>query len=114
MGLQGEDKLTKEQVDTVLIAFDQAVEKLTANHPEPLEQRALLFWEFFEVVMMCCRELAAHPAMGLALHEAISSFVLTVLAFMGLVDHGEVQLPDPSFARVAVEGGAAGYVDGEA
>jgi hypothetical protein len=111
--LTGEGKLTKNQVDTVLIAFDQAVEKLTANHPEPLEQRALLFWEFFEVVMSCCRELAAHPAMGLALHEAISAFVLTVLAFMGLVDHGEVQLPEPAVASVAVEG-AAGFGDGEA
>lgn len=105
--LQGEDCLTKDQVNFVLSVFDQSVERVTANHPESVEQRGLLFWEFFEVMMHCCRELAAKPALGIELHEAIPAFVLTCLALMGLVDHGEVQLPEPPNLGGAAEPGAS-------
>lgn len=58
-----------------------------------MEQRVLLFWEFFEVLMQCCRELGV--TIGTPLHESIPAFVNTCLAVMNLVDQGEAQLPEP-------------------
>mmetsp|Transcript_15038 Transcript_15038/g.31381 ORF Transcript_15038/g.31381 Transcript_15038/m.31381 type:complete len:490 (-) Transcript_15038:131-1600(-) len=91
--LTGEDKLTIDQLAVVVANIDAAVDKVTVNHPERPEHRALLFWEFFEVLMQCCREVV--DAVGIPLHEAVPLWVQTVLAFMGLVDHGEVALPEP-------------------
>lgn len=89
----GDERLTIEQLNSILENFDATVEKVTESHPEPIEQRALLFWEFFEVLMECCRGLV--PTVGTPLHQAIPAFVKTMLAFMGLVDLGEAALPPP-------------------
>merc|ERR1712087_742198 len=86
-------RLNLEQLNCVLQALDPAIEKVTGNHPEPPEDRALLFWEFFEVIMQCCRDLV--NGVGTPLHEGIPALVQTILGFMGLVDLGEVALPDP-------------------
>mmetsp|Transcript_104798 Transcript_104798/g.165452 ORF Transcript_104798/g.165452 Transcript_104798/m.165452 type:complete len:601 (+) Transcript_104798:90-1892(+) len=91
--LTGEDKLSLEQVDALLESFDATVANITEKHPEPLEERILLFWEFFEVLMQCCRELVV--TVGTPLHEGIPAFVATALAMLQLVDSGEVQLPEP-------------------
>merc|ERR1712151_1480861 len=86
-------RLNSQQIACVLEVLEAAVEKVTGNHPEVSEERALLFWEFFEVVMQCCRDMAS--GLGVPLHEGIPAFVQTILGFMGLVDLGEVSLPDP-------------------
>jgi len=115
--LGGDQRLTEEQLGVVVGRFDEAVSKVTENHPEPPEQCALLFWEFFEVLMQCCRELAVSQTLpdGIAtlarpLHETIPAFVQTALAFMGLVDIGETTLPDPPFGEdeETMEGSTAG------
>merc|ERR1712232_90103 len=91
--LGGEDKLTIEQLNTVLDTFDNTIEKVTENQPDVLEHRALLFWEFFEVLMQCSREVSG--ALGTPLHEAIPAFVQTCLAVMGIVDDYGEQKPPP-------------------
>lgn len=91
--LQGEDKLSLEQLESLLENFDNTVANITEKHPEPIEHRVLLFWEFFEVLMQCCRELVV--TVGTPLHEGIPAFVMTALTVMNLVDQGETQLPEP-------------------
>jgi len=93
--LLGEDKLTPEQLEALLENFDATVANITDKHPEPMEQRVLLFWEFFEVMMQCCRELGV--TVGTPLHEGIPAFVMTCLTVMNLVDQGETQLPEPTY-----------------
>jgi len=89
----GDERLSVEQLGAILECFDDAVLKVTEHHPEVPEQRALLFWEFFEVLMHLSRELV--NTSGIALHEALPAIVQTSLAIMGLVDQGEVGLPEP-------------------
>ncbi|CAE8603742.1 unnamed protein product [Polarella glacialis] len=101
----GEERLNEAQLSAILESFDHIIEKVTANRPEPSEQRALLFWEFFEVLMEFCRELL--HSTGQPLDQGIPAFVQTALAFMGLVDLGEAALPLPTDA-----GGAYGDDDG--
>jgi hypothetical protein len=91
--LQGDDKLSVEQLEALLESFDATVTNITEKHPEPIEQRVLLFWEFFEVLMQCCRELVV--TVGTQLHENIPMFVATATTMMQLVDNGEVSLPEP-------------------
>jgi len=91
--LQGDDKLSMEQIGEMLESFDATVANITEKHPEPIEQRVLLFWEFFEVLMQCCRELVV--TVGTPLHENIPLFVATAATMMELVDRGEVTLPEP-------------------
>lgn len=91
--LGGEDKLSLEQLEAILENFDSVVANITEKHPELPEQRALLFWEFFEVLMQCCRELVV--TVGTPLHESIPAFVMTCLTVMNLIDQGEAQLPEP-------------------
>jgi len=90
--LVGEDKLNLEQLEALLENFDTIVSNITDRHPEPLEQRVLLFWELFEVLMQCCRELGV--TVGTPIHEGIPAFVNTALTVMNLVDQGEAQLPE--------------------
>merc|ERR1719352_953528 len=91
--LLGEDKLSPEMLEALLENFDNTVASITEKHPEPFEHRVLLFWEFFEVLMQCCRELVV--TVGTPLHEGIPAFVTTALTVMNLVDQGELQLPEP-------------------
>lgn len=88
----GDERLNEEQIIAILDALDSIVAKVTANHPEASDDRALLFWEFFEVIMESCRGLAVST--GTPLNEGIPAFVQTILAFIGLVDVGEATLPD--------------------
>jgi len=97
----GEESLDLEQLQAILETFDEHVSKITANHPEEPDQRALLFWEFFEVVMESCRSLVS--TLGVPLDKAIPAYVQTMLAFMGLVDREEAALPPPPFQ--GAEGG---------
>ena len=53
----GEERLTLQQLEAILDGFDSHVSKITANHPEEPEHRALFFWEFFEVLMESSRSL---------------------------------------------------------
>jgi len=99
--LLGEDKLSPEQLEALLNSFDQTVANITEKHPEPPEQVVLLFWEFFEVLMQCCRELVVTA--DTPLHEGIPAFVNTALAVMNLVDQGEAQLPEPDFGDEGVD-----------
>jgi len=89
----GDERLSVEQLAAIIEAFDGIVEKISESHPEPLEQRALLFWEFFEVLMEACRGLV--DTQGLPLDQAVPAFVKTQMAFMGLVDLGKASLPAP-------------------
>jgi len=91
--LLDEELLSPDQLEALLENFDATVANITDKHPEPYEQRVLLFWEFFEVLMQCCRELGV--TIGTPLHEGIPAFVKTALAVMNLVDQGEAQLPEP-------------------
>jgi len=91
--LGGDDRLSTEQLESLLDVFDGVIAQITAKHPEELEKRALLFWELFEVIMELCRQLAA--TLGTALHEAIAALVQTALAVMRLVDEGVATLPEP-------------------
>jgi len=104
--LLGDDKLSPEQLEALLENFDTTVANITEKHPEPYEHRVLLFWEFFEVLMQCCRELVV--TVGTPLHEGIPAFVATALAVMSLVDQGEAQLPEPILAEEGV-----GFMDEE-
>lgn len=92
--LTGDDKLSLEQLEALLEndRFDSIVEKITERHPEPADQRVLLFWELFEVMMQCCRDLGV--TVGTPIHEGIPAFVNTALTVMNLVDQGEAQLPE--------------------
>jgi hypothetical protein len=90
--LGAEGMLTPDQLNVIVKTFDASFEKVTMSHPEPPEEKALLFWEFFEVLMQCCREVA--PACNTSLHEAIPATVQTLLAFMSLADQGLVAVPD--------------------
>merc|ERR1719191_2127909 len=92
--LQGDDKLSMDQIGEMLDSFDATVANITEKHPEPIEQRVLLFWEFFEVLMQCCRELVV--TVGTPLHEGIPAFVTTAITVMNLVDQGELALPEPA------------------
>lgn len=92
--LGGEDKLTIKQLQVITLYLNGTIQKVTSNHPEQNDQRALLFWEFFEVVMQSCRELVEHCETPL--HEGIPAFAQTMLAFIGLVDMGEAALPEPA------------------
>eukprot|EP00913_Durusdinium_trenchii_P001402 g1297.t1 len=87
----GEERLNIQQLEVILETFDSHVSKITANHPEEAEQRALLFWEFFEVLMESCRSLTLGT--DTPLEKAIPAYVQTMLAFMGLVDREEASLP---------------------
>ena len=53
----GEERLSLQQLEVILDSFDAQVARITANHPEAPEQRGLLFWEFFEVLMESSRSL---------------------------------------------------------
>lgn len=90
----GEDKLNAKQLRLILQHLDHNVQKATANHPEILEDRALLFWEFFEVLMQSCRDLA--ESSDTALNEGLPAMTNTISGFMRLVDQGEAALPNPS------------------
>lgn len=105
--LGGKDKLQIEQLSAIVVTFNNTVEKITANHPAPLEQRGLHFWEFFEVLMQSCRELDSNT--GTALSDAIPAFVQTMVAFMGLVDNGQVMLPE----LLTADGEARNNLDAE-
>merc|ERR1711972_985300 len=102
--LGGDERLTDEQLAVVLEVFDQAVAKVTEMHPEPPDQRALLFWEFFEVLMHIAREMVSNSSTNTALHEGLPALVQTGLAVMTLVDQGEATLPEPDLDGMADEG----------
>ncbi|CAJ1384673.1 unnamed protein product [Effrenium voratum] len=89
----GEERLNLQQLEVILETLDSHVSKIMANHPEEPDQRALLFWEFFEVLMESCRSLAVADT---PLEKAIPAYVQTMLAFMGLVDREEAELPSPA------------------
>jgi hypothetical protein len=95
--LEGEDKLTVEQLFQVITCLETSVVKVTDHHPELPEERALLFWEFFEVLMHLSRDLGE-------VHETMPLIVETCKAVMQLVDQGEAQLPEPP--SLAAEGEA--------
>jgi hypothetical protein len=88
-----EPALTEEMVDVVLSTLHGAIAEITKKHPEPPEQRALFFWEFFEVMMQGCREL--QEQLEVPLQVGIPAWVQTVLAFVNACDREEVRLPDP-------------------
>jgi hypothetical protein len=94
VAVSGDDKLSLEQIEAILQSFDATVANITEKHPEPLDQRVLLFWEFFEVLMQCCRELKVSDC-NTELHDGIPAFVATAIAVLQLVDSGEVALPEP-------------------
>jgi len=90
--LGGEERLNVEQLNVIITTLDASIEQVTRCHPEKIEERALLFWEFFEVLMQSARELVeAGPQTPL--HEGIPMLVRTLLAYMGLADQGYVSLP---------------------
>lgn len=91
--LSGDGKLSVDQLRAVLEAFDEAVDKVTEQHPEEIEHRSLFFWEFFEVLMHCSR--AIFQRVGTPLHEGLPCVVNTCLAVMSLVDQDIVVLPVP-------------------
>jgi len=109
--LAGDQRLSIEQLGCVLETIDGSIALITAKHPEPMEQRALLFWEFFEVLMQSCRELV--PALGVQLHDAIPLMVQTLLAYVGLMDRGIVVLPTAPGAEPAAADGSAEEGGGE-
>lgn len=90
----GDGCLTLDEVLGILASLDPAIAELTSKHPEPPEHRALFFWEFFEVLVECCRKTAL--TLGTQTHETIKSFVLTTLAFITVAESGEVTLPPVS------------------
>merc|ERR1712093_127592 len=89
----GEDKLQGQQLSVIIENFDRIVAEQTEKHPRPLEERALVFWEYFEVLMQCCRLLAAQ---GEQLHTVIPAFVMTQNAVIQLVEDGQAELPLPA------------------
>mmetsp|Transcript_95409 Transcript_95409/g.273634 ORF Transcript_95409/g.273634 Transcript_95409/m.273634 type:complete len:596 (-) Transcript_95409:122-1909(-) len=97
--LGGDDRLSIEQLKVVISALDASIEQVTRCHPEKVEERALLFWEFFEVLMQSGRELDA-CAIGTPLHEGIPALVQSMLAYMGLADQGYVTLPAPPHSGI--------------
>jgi len=101
--LGGNRRLSIEQLGHVLQTLDGSIASITQKHPEPMEQRALLFWEFFEVLMQSCRELVS--ALGVQLHDAIPLMVQTLVSFVGLMDEGMVELPTAPGAEVVADGG---------
>eukprot|EP00747_Dinoflagellata_sp_TGD_P165208 gnl/TRDRNA2_/TRDRNA2_186200_c0_seq1.p1 gnl/TRDRNA2_/TRDRNA2_186200_c0~~gnl/TRDRNA2_/TRDRNA2_186200_c0_seq1.p1 ORF type:complete len:595 (+),score=119.97 gnl/TRDRNA2_/TRDRNA2_186200_c0_seq1:98-1882(+) len=104
--LGGDDKLDSQQLEAMLSVFDDAVGETTKKHPEPVEQRTLLFWEFFELMMICCTEIS--KSCGMQLHEVIPCWVQTALAVVNLIELGEAQLPEPPVGDMEMdEGGAA-------
>jgi hypothetical protein len=90
--LQGEDKLNGQQLMLIIENFDRIMAEQTERHPKPLEERAMVFWEYFEVLMQCCRLLAAQ---GEQLHTVIPAFVATQNAVIQLVEDGQAELPPP-------------------
>merc|ERR1712014_271367 len=102
--LGGDERLNDEQLAVVLEVFDHAIMKVTEFHPEAPEQRALLFWEFFETLMHIARELASNSSTNTPLHEGLPALVQTGLAVMKLVDQGEAVLPEPDLEGLAEEG----------
>mmetsp|Transcript_47268 Transcript_47268/g.86801 ORF Transcript_47268/g.86801 Transcript_47268/m.86801 type:complete len:594 (-) Transcript_47268:61-1842(-) len=100
--LLGEDKLTLEQLDIVVERLEMAMSRTMDRHPEAPERRALLFWEFFEVIMLCCRDVSSDG--GVPMHEAIPAFVQSTLAVVRLCDAGEVTLPEPDVGELEGEG----------
>ena len=109
--LGGDERLNLQQLEVILESFDSHVTKITANHPEEFEHRALLFWEFFEVLMESCRSLAGCET---PVEKAIPAYVQTMLAFMGLVDREEASLPQPTQEVEVPEDAVLGDVDDEA
>jgi len=87
--LSGGDKFGLDDLREVLRVFEGAVSKTTAKHSEAPEQRTLLFWELFEVLMLCSRAVSEG-----ALHEAIPKFVQTASAVLSLVERNEISLPE--------------------
>merc|ERR1712232_1476039 len=102
--LGGDERLNDEQLAVVLEVFDQSISKVTEFHPEAPEQRALLFWEFFEVLMHISREMVSNSSTNTPLHEGLPALVQTGLAVMALVDQGEAVLPEPDLDGLAEEG----------
>merc|ERR1712014_105645 len=102
--LGGDERLNDEQLAVVLEVFDQSIAKVTEFHQEAPDQRALLFWEFFEALMHISRELASNSSTNTPLHEGLPALVQTGLAVMGLVDQGEAALPEPDLEGLAEEG----------
>lgn len=90
--LLGEDKLDASQIGAIIEEFDRMVSEQTEKHPKPPEERALVFWEYFEILMQCCRLLAAQ---GEQLHLIIPSFVATQNAVIQLIEDGLGELPPP-------------------
>jgi len=86
--LEGEDKIPFEHLGQVISCLQSAQIRVTDHHPEQPEERALLFWEFFEVLMHVCRDLGE-------VHQTMPLVVQTSIAVMQLVDQGEALLPDP-------------------
>merc|ERR1712100_215781 len=86
----GDDKLQAAQLAAIIENFDRIVAEQTEKHPKALEERAMVFWEYFEVLMQCCRLLAAQ---GEQLHTVIPAFVMTQTAVIQLVEDGQAELP---------------------
>lgn len=92
--LGGDDRLHVEHLRLVIATLGASIEQVTRCHPEKTEERALLFWEFFEVIMQSARELTTGGTQ-LPLHLGIPAMVQSLLAYMGLADQGYVGLPAP-------------------
>jgi len=90
--LSGDDKLNAQQLAVIIEDFDRIMAEQTEKHPKALEERAMVFWEYFEVLMQCCRLLAAQ---GEQLHLVIPAFVMTQNAVIQLVEDGQAELPPP-------------------
>lgn len=90
--LSGDDKLNAQQLAVIIENFDRIMAEQTEKHPKALEERAMVFWEYFEVLMQCCRLLAAQ---GEQLHLVIPAFVMTQNAVIQLVEDGQAELPPP-------------------
>lgn len=84
----GEDKLDADQLKAVIQALPAIVMKVTDHHPESADERALLFWEFFEVMMHMARNLGE-------VHAMLPLIVQTTVAVMQIVDQGDANLPEP-------------------
>jgi hypothetical protein len=79
--------VTSLEADMMAGALDDAVKKVTEKRPEPPEEVAVYFWEFFEVFMLLAKSVPA--PIHITVPKVVDSWVLA----MRVIEEEQIPLP---------------------
>lgn len=92
--LSGEGKLDPEAVEMMLHSFDNVVTDTLSQQLEHPGHWALLFWDYFEVVMKVCRQCGPTQ-------QYVPMFAQTMVEVTNILESREIPLPPPTWDESA-------------